>query len=464
MTGNVAIDSYDLPMQEAIDFWQSKMKLTPGEYNKLSDSAKLKAFAVAGIAVEDELSSVFDAINKAIAKGTTFEEFQRDCGDIFAKRGWGSWRIDTVFQTNLQTAYSVGRYEQMQQTTEGRPYWMYVAVGDDRTRPAHMALHEKVFPADHKFWDTWYPPNGFNCRCTVISLSERQVKDKGIIVETVDPTYSLIEPVNASGKTMPARQLIPDKGFAYNPGKVAFGVNPASVKDFNELADGIKNKAGGYLKNSNGFTDIQEKPARLTTDSMMSTNGFGSLTIRNHDFPTQMGIFNPAKELQSAWNKLAVGESLAWKEEYAIETLWHEITHNTQKWPPASVKISKLNLRITEIVTQWTARRTYPDFIKALGGTASHLASIKSEGLGYGTEIRNFDRLLSALKIDEGALLNEMQRLMDKEPADAYRLPLAEWLAKESGHKKRQINKALASTKEDSAKYEDILQKTGLIQ
>jgi uncharacterized protein with gpF-like domain len=73
---------------------------------------------------------------------------------------------------------------------------MYDAVNDSRTRPTHLALDEKVFPADHPFWDKWYPPNGYRCRCSVIPLSESQVKSAGLKIETEDPTGTLIEPID----------------------------------------------------------------------------------------------------------------------------------------------------------------------------------------------------------------------------------------------------------------------------
>ena len=45
----------------------------------------------------------------------------------------------------------------------------------------------RVFQADSPVWDTWYPPNGFRCRCTVRSLSKRQVEQMGLTVEEKAP-------------------------------------------------------------------------------------------------------------------------------------------------------------------------------------------------------------------------------------------------------------------------------------
>lgn len=55
-----------------------------------------------------------------------------------------------------------------------------------------------------------------------------------------------------------------------------------------------------------------------------------------------------------------------------------------------------------ETVTQWVARRSYPRFLEALGGKAAHQAKVLRQGYGYSGYIRNFDKLLQALGIDDG--------------------------------------------------------------
>ena len=212
-----------LPMKDAVAFFKDKVMLGPAQFRKLSDEAKLKAFAVSGIAKGQELETVFNALLTALEKGTTIAEFKKECAEIFDRRGWtgiASWRVDNIFRTNIQTAYNVGRYRQMTKTVETRPYWMYDAVNDRRTRPAHRAMDGKTFPAGHPVWNTWYPPNGFRCRCGITTLSEVQVRSRGITVETEDPTHKLIEITNPkTGITSPAFSLMPDPGFSYHPGK-----------------------------------------------------------------------------------------------------------------------------------------------------------------------------------------------------------------------------------------------------
>ncbi|MHB1059811.1 MAG: phage minor head protein [Rhodanobacter sp.] len=214
-----------LPMAEAQAFWQDKVLLSPSQFSRLAAEAKVKAFAISGIAKGDELATVYNAIGKAIDQGTTFEQFKDECEDIFARRGWTgkrAWRVDNIFRTNIQTAYNVGRYQQLAGMTAAFPYWKYSAVNDSRTRPTHLAMNGLVYPAGHPFWNTWYPPNGYRCRCSVIPLTASQVKGRGLTVETEIP--EMIEPIDPlTGNRMPAMQLLPDPGFAYNPGKTTWG-------------------------------------------------------------------------------------------------------------------------------------------------------------------------------------------------------------------------------------------------
>lgn len=221
------IDLTPLPMEEAQQFWKDKVLLSPSQFRQLKDEVKTRAFAVSGIAKGDELMTVFQSMQRAIDKGTTLADFKKDCAEIFERRGWTgkrAWRIDNIFRTNIQTAYNVGRYKQMQEVALARPYWQYSAVNDSRTRPTHAAMNGKVFRHDHPFWDKWYPPNGFRCRCGVNSLSENEVNRDGLTVETKDPTGMLIEPIDPrTGYNMPARLLMPDVGFDHNPGKAVWG-------------------------------------------------------------------------------------------------------------------------------------------------------------------------------------------------------------------------------------------------
>ena len=46
----------------------------------------------------------------------------------------------------------------------------YRTAADDKVREEHAALHGITLPPSDKFWDKYYPPNGWRCRCTVVQV------------------------------------------------------------------------------------------------------------------------------------------------------------------------------------------------------------------------------------------------------------------------------------------------------
>ena len=148
-------------------------------------------------------------------------------------------RLRTIYDVNLQTANQAGRYKSQWEDRENRPYWMYVAILDGRTRPLHRALNGKVFRCDDPFWDYFYPPNGWKCRCRVRALSAAEVESLGLTVESSAGNLSFKD-VLLDAKTGEAIEVAvykgtdaggraftvsPDAAWSYNPGKAAWQPN-----------------------------------------------------------------------------------------------------------------------------------------------------------------------------------------------------------------------------------------------
>ncbi len=206
-----------LPMKEAQAFWADKVPMTKEQFNALAEEAQARAFFVAGLARLDMVQEVQNALGKALGNGETLSQFKQRIASVAQAQGWTSWRVENIFRTNLQSAYQAGRYKQMVQVAKARPYWRYVSTQDSRTRPEHRALHGRVYHHEHSFWNQFYPPNGFACRCTVQTLSERQVKDRGLKIEKSLPQNEIW----ADPDTGMERNILPlpDKGWDRNVGK-----------------------------------------------------------------------------------------------------------------------------------------------------------------------------------------------------------------------------------------------------
>lgn len=201
----------------AVEFWKQRAKLTDAEAKALGAEAKHRAFYVTGLAKHDLVQLVSDGIQSALENGETLPDFKKRIAAAIAAQGWHDHRVENIFRTNMQTAYSAGRYKKMQAVKASRPYWQYLAILDKRVRPSHAVLHELVYPADHEFWASNYPPNGFRCRCGVRTLSAKQVEKQGLTVQKAmpepgvwtDPKTGMEYFVHFPGA---------DKGFRNNPG------------------------------------------------------------------------------------------------------------------------------------------------------------------------------------------------------------------------------------------------------
>ncbi len=187
--------------QEALEWFRAKVPMTDAQYQALSASRRRKAFTVAGVAQLDLVHEVWTAIDAALEKGTTLDEFKRSIGDKLA-REWGGKngsRVETIFRTNMQSAYGAGRYAQMTDpdVLETRPYWMYDSILDGRTSGLCKNLNGTIKRHNDPWWDKRIPPLHHRCRSGIRTLTEEQAQARGITSNPPD--------------------LEPSEGFGYRP-------------------------------------------------------------------------------------------------------------------------------------------------------------------------------------------------------------------------------------------------------
>jgi SPP1 gp7 family putative phage head morphogenesis protein len=190
-----------VPFGEVIKKFEERDIVSKDVFEQLSAAAKQKAFTVAGLATEELLgdahaelgrmlkdsdaSSYYDTTtNKWVYKGPNLREFDKFAKERLESAGWtpaNPSHVETIFRTNVASAYSGGRVAEMTQpdVLSARPYWQIRAVGDSRSRPAHKKANNTILAADHPFWRTCFTPFGFNCRCRVTSRSKRWVDAHG---------------------------------------------------------------------------------------------------------------------------------------------------------------------------------------------------------------------------------------------------------------------------------------------
>lgn len=213
-----------LPFLEALAFFRAKLNLPTKRWDDLLGAAHDRAFVVAGALQADLLNDLREAVDKAIAQGTTIETFRKDFDAIVKARGWTgwtgqgtkageAWRTRVIYDTNLFTSYSAGRYEQMKEVTKTRPYWRYRhSPASLDPRPEHVAWDGIILRHDDPWWLSHSAPNGWGCKCYIETLSERDLKQQG---KAVTPHGQI--PHNGIDPKTGLPQGI-DRGWDYQPG------------------------------------------------------------------------------------------------------------------------------------------------------------------------------------------------------------------------------------------------------
>jgi hypothetical protein len=214
-----------LPFDEAIDFFKAKTRIPTTHWTDVWRTGHSHGFMVAGATTDALLSDFQDALKRALKDGTTLATFRGDFDRIVAKHGWEyngtpGWRSRIIYETNLSTAYSAGRYAQLTEpeTLAAFPYWRYQHSGSSHPRLQHLAWNGLTLRADDPFWASHYPPNGWRCGCRVVPISDGGLARMGKSgPDTAPPiqTRAWRNPKTGDVHHVPVGI---DPGFDYNPG------------------------------------------------------------------------------------------------------------------------------------------------------------------------------------------------------------------------------------------------------
>ena len=261
-----------VPFPEAIAYLKTKVDIPTRHWDDLLGEIRAKAFAVAGATKVAMVGDFRAALIKTRKAGGTITDFRKDFDRIVKRYGWSykgkrGWRSRVIFDNNMRSASMAGRWQQMQRTKETRPYLQYLSVGDRRVRPEHRAWHGLILALDDPFWDTHYPPNGFGCRCTVRTLSDRQLEREGRQVGKA-PALNKTERINArTGEVYDAVPKGIGVGWDYNVGKA--WIAPESVFG-QRLASLPKALRDAALEQLPKFTRHLHRPYRSWAEQVLA--------------------------------------------------------------------------------------------------------------------------------------------------------------------------------------------------
>lgn len=187
-------DLFKTAPKEVIDYFDRRPSVPTFDWRDLAPREHALAHTVAKTAGFNVLDDLRDAIRKAIVDRVPYEQFRDELIPILKKKGW--WgerklrddktgelvkaqlgsprRLQIMYWANVHSAHAAGEWQRVERNKEFLPWLTYVASVSERKRPLHLSWVGITLPVDDSWWRSHYPPNGWNCKCSVRQIGDRE--------------------------------------------------------------------------------------------------------------------------------------------------------------------------------------------------------------------------------------------------------------------------------------------------
>ena len=118
----------------AISYVKRKLPVATGNWDQLRHGEHVHAFTASHSINEAVVDDISENMSKHMEDGAGLGAFKRDMRQLMAAKGWYgrpektavdkqyiNWRLRTIYQTNILTAYSAGETRQMLRQTHLSP-------------------------------------------------------------------------------------------------------------------------------------------------------------------------------------------------------------------------------------------------------------------------------------------------------------------------------------------------------
>lgn len=124
-------------------------------------------YIFSGIKTFHELNEAFPSLLDSNGNRKTFEAFLNDVRKI--DKTYNSNYLRAEYNFVQSSAEMAAKWERFSEDGD-RYNLQYRTANDSKVRPEHAALNGVTLPPSDPFWEEYYPPNGWNCRCTVVQV------------------------------------------------------------------------------------------------------------------------------------------------------------------------------------------------------------------------------------------------------------------------------------------------------
>lgn len=180
--------------KEVIEYFDRRPSVPTFDWRDLAPREHALAHTVAKTAGFDVLDDLRQAIRKAVADRIPFEQFRDELIPVLKRKGW--WgerkardpqtgelvkaqlgsprRLQIMYWANVHSAHAAGEWARIERNKEFLPWLTYASSVSERKRPLHLSWVGTTLRVDDPWWRSHYPPNGWNCKCSVRQVGDRE--------------------------------------------------------------------------------------------------------------------------------------------------------------------------------------------------------------------------------------------------------------------------------------------------
>lgn len=163
LVADPAVQEFVNAHASALDSAFHKVEMSDAMRRRLTRSN----YIFSGMKAFHELHEAFPSLLDENGNRKPFERFLNDVQSI--DKTYNSNYLRAEYNFVAASAEMAGRWEQFMRDGD-RYNLQYRTQSDDKVRPEHAALDRVTLPPSDSFWEEFYPPNGWNCRCTVVQV------------------------------------------------------------------------------------------------------------------------------------------------------------------------------------------------------------------------------------------------------------------------------------------------------
>ena len=168
-----SLDIGILATEEAQDFITTHASVLDSGFRQveMSDAMRQRLqrsdYIFSGMKAFHELNEAFPSLLDENGNRKPFEQFKNDVLKI--DKTYNVDYLRSEYNSVQSSAEMAAKWEQFAEDGD-RYYLQYRTAGDTKVRPTHAALAGVTLPMSDPFWAEYYPPNGWNCRCSVVQV------------------------------------------------------------------------------------------------------------------------------------------------------------------------------------------------------------------------------------------------------------------------------------------------------